>query len=83
MWADEFLLLHGLSKLELIFDILILQEKQPQRAWPKDQIWSFKSNPKIVGSPMLDAVLHKSSIDRDLVNWLKNRPAIFQATWDR
>ncbi|XP_019167719.1 PREDICTED: histone-lysine N-methyltransferase ATXR3 [Ipomoea nil] len=63
--------------------MLSRMEKQPQRAWPKDQIWSFKSNPKIVGSPMLDAILHKTSIDRDLVNWLKNRPAIFQATWDR
>ncbi|CAH9076634.1 unnamed protein product [Cuscuta epithymum] len=63
--------------------MLSRMEKQPQRAWPKDQIWSFNGNPKIVGSPMLDAVLHKAPLDRDLAIWLKNRPAIFQAPWDR
>ncbi|CAL5338569.1 unnamed protein product [Camellia sinensis] len=42
-------------------------EKQPQRPWPKDRIWSFKNSPKIFGSPMLDAVLHNSPLERDLV----------------
>ncbi|CAH9073517.1 unnamed protein product [Cuscuta epithymum] len=28
---------------------VIIEEKQPQRAWSKDQIWSFNGNPKIVG----------------------------------
>ncbi|KAF5945396.1 hypothetical protein HYC85_015624 [Camellia sinensis] len=41
-------------------------EKQPQRPWPKDQIWSFKNLPKIFGSPMLGAVLHNSPLERDL-----------------
>ncbi|CAL5338635.1 unnamed protein product [Camellia sinensis] len=54
-------------------------EKQPQRPWPKDRIWSFKNSPKIFGSPMLGAVLHNSPLERDLVHWLKHRPAIFQA----
>ncbi|KAJ6371930.1 hypothetical protein OIU77_002280 [Salix suchowensis] len=30
-------------------------EKYPQKPWPRDQIWSFKSSPKVFGSPMLDA----------------------------
>lgn len=70
-----------------------LQEKQLQRPWPKDRIWSFKSSPKVVGSPMLDAVLSNSPLsgkkksstplDREMVHWLKHRPAIYQAMWDR
>lgn len=63
--------------------MLASMEKQPQRPWPKDRIWSFKNSPKIVGSPMLDAVLNKSPLDKELVHWLKHRPPIFQAMWDR
>ncbi|XP_022742735.1 histone-lysine N-methyltransferase ATXR3-like isoform X2 [Durio zibethinus] len=63
--------------------MLSWMEKQPQRPWPKDRIWSFKTTPKVFGSPMLDAVLNNSSPDRDMVHWLKHRPAIFQAMWDR
>ncbi|KAA8526466.1 hypothetical protein F0562_008331 [Nyssa sinensis] len=63
--------------------MLARMEKQPQRPWPKDRIWSFKSSPKVFGSPMLDAVLHKSPLDKEMVHWLKHRPAIFQAIWDR
>lgn len=71
-----------------ILNIIIMlslfdQEKQPQRPWPKDRIWSFKSSPRIFGSPMLDAVLDESPLDREMLNWLKNRPATFQAMWDR
>ncbi|KAK4381017.1 Histone-lysine N-methyltransferase ATXR3 [Sesamum angolense] len=57
-------------------------EKQAQRPWPKDRIWSFKSSTKVVGSPMLDAVLHKATIDKEMVHWLKHRPPIYQAMWD-
>ncbi|EXC23165.1 putative histone-lysine N-methyltransferase [Morus notabilis] len=63
--------------------MLSRMEKQPQRPWPKDRIWSFKSRPKVVCSPMLDAVLTNTPLDRDLVHWLKHRPAVYQATWDR
>ena len=65
----------------LMFDFH--QEKQPQRPWPKDRIWSFENTPKFFGSPMLYAVLNNSSLEREMVVWLKNRPAIFQAMWDR
>lgn len=58
-------------------------EKQPQRPWPKDRIWSFSSSPKVFGSPMLDAVLNNTVMDREMVHWLKNRPPVFQAMWDR
>ncbi|PON51932.1 F-box domain containing protein [Trema orientale] len=63
--------------------MLARMEKQPQRPWPKDRIWSFKSSLKVLGSPMLDAVLSNSPLDRELVHWLKHRPAIYQAMWDR
>ncbi|XP_071726293.1 histone-lysine N-methyltransferase ATXR3-like isoform X2 [Rutidosis leptorrhynchoides] len=58
-------------------------EKQPQKAWPKDKIWSFKSCPKVFGSPMLDTFLDKAPLDKDLVHWLKHRPPIYQAMGDR
>ncbi|XP_015082025.1 histone-lysine N-methyltransferase ATXR3 [Solanum pennellii] len=63
--------------------MLSRMEKQPQRAWPKDRIWSFKNSPNVFGSPMLDGILNKSPLEREMVHWLKHRPAIFQAKWDR
>lgn len=63
--------------------MLARMEKQPQRSWPKDRIWSFKNSPKFFGSPMLDAVLNNSPLDRDMVHWLNHRQIIFQAMWDR
>ncbi|KAL2981404.1 hypothetical protein AAZX31_13G287400 [Glycine max] len=63
--------------------MLARMEKLPQRSWPKDRIWSFKSSPKFFGSPMLDAVVNNSPLDREMVHWFKHRPAIFQAMWDR
>ncbi|XP_057728916.1 histone-lysine N-methyltransferase ATXR3 [Arachis stenosperma] len=63
--------------------MLARMEKQPQRPWPKDQIWTFKSFPKFFGSPMLDAVINNTPLDREMVHWLKHRPAIYQAMWDR
>ncbi|GAB4825090.1 hypothetical protein Ancab_007965 [Ancistrocladus abbreviatus] len=63
--------------------MLMRMEKQPQRPWPKDRIWSFESSPRVFGSPMLDAILNNSPLEREMVNWLKNRPAIFHAMWDR
>ncbi|KAJ7981346.1 histone-lysine N-methyltransferase ATXR3 [Quillaja saponaria] len=58
-------------------------EKHPQRPWPKDQIWLFKSSPRFFGSPMLEAVLNNSPLDKEMVQWLKQRPTIFQAMWDQ
>ncbi|KAF5746032.1 SET domain protein 2 isoform 1 [Tripterygium wilfordii] len=63
--------------------MLARMEKQPQRPWPKDRIWSFNNSQKVFGSPMLDAVLNNTSLDREMVQWLRHRPAVFQATWDR
>lgn len=61
-----------------------LQEKEPQKPWPKGKIWSFKDSPKVFGSPMLDVLLSKApSLDDGLMHWLKHRPPIFQAMWDR
>lgn len=63
--------------------VLIGQEKQSQRPWPKEEIWSFEKPIKVVGSPMLDAVLHNAPLDKELVHWLKHRLPIFHAKWDR
>ncbi|KAL8478350.1 hypothetical protein ACS0TY_030310 [Phlomoides rotata] len=63
--------------------MLSRMEKQPQRPWPKDRLWSFKGSFKFVGSPMLDAVLNKCQIDREMVHWLKHRNSVYQASWDR
>ncbi|WOK96446.1 histone-lysine N-methyltransferase ATXR3-like isoform X1 [Canna indica] len=52
-------------------------EKDPQRPWPKDRIWVFKNNPKFFGSPMLDAVLNKCPLDKEMMHWLKTRPTVF------
>ncbi|XP_058762459.1 histone-lysine N-methyltransferase ATXR3-like [Vicia villosa] len=60
--------------------MLARMEKQPQRSWPKDQIWSYRSCPKFFGSPMLDAVINNSTLDREMVHWLRHRP---EAAWDR
>ncbi|CAN8232020.1 unnamed protein product [Cochlearia groenlandica] len=56
--------------------------KQPQKPWPKDKIWMFKTVPRVFGSPMFDAVLNSSSLDRELLQWLRSRRHVFQATWD-
>ncbi|KAJ4912312.1 Histone-lysine N-methyltransferase ATXR3 [Raphanus sativus] len=56
--------------------------KQPQKPWAKDKIWMFKSSLGVLGSPMFDTVLNNSSLDRELVQWLRNRRHVFQATWD-
>ncbi|WCJ37690.1 Histone-lysine N-methyltransferase ATXR3 [Euphorbia peplus] len=58
-------------------------DKYPHKPWPKDQIWTFKSSPKVIGSPMLDAVMDNSSIDKEMVHWLKHRHSVYQAMWDR
>ncbi|EPS70938.1 hypothetical protein M569_03815, partial [Genlisea aurea] len=58
-------------------------EKQPQRAWPKDRIWSFKNSTRVIGSPMFDTLLYKAPLDRDMVHWLKHRPSVYEAVWDR
>ncbi|KAL2474205.1 Histone-lysine N-methyltransferase ATXR3 [Forsythia ovata] len=63
--------------------MLARMEKQPQRPWPKDRIWSFKNSPRVVGSPMLDALLQEAPVDKEMIHWLKHRPSIFQAMWDR
>ncbi|KAI3465654.1 hypothetical protein Pfo_022317 [Paulownia fortunei] len=63
--------------------MLARMEKELHRPWPKDRIWSFKSSPKVVGSPMLDAVLHEAPVDKEMVHWLRHRPPIYQAMWDR
>ncbi|KAJ0966069.1 hypothetical protein J5N97_027207 [Dioscorea zingiberensis] len=62
--------------------MLSRMEKQPQRPWPKDQIWVFKSNPRIFGSPMLDSLLNKCPLDKEMMQWLKSRPSVHQSVWD-
>ncbi|KAI4334068.1 hypothetical protein L6164_018805 [Bauhinia variegata] len=73
---------HHIYGPRTVRSMLAKMEKQPQRAWPKDQIWSFKSRPNFFGSPMLDAVMNNSPLDREMVHWLKHRPWP-REMWDR
>ncbi|CAA3014364.1 histone-lysine N-methyltransferase ATXR3 [Olea europaea subsp. europaea] len=57
--------------------MLARMEKQPQRPWPKDRIWSFKNSPRVVGSPMLDSILQEAPVDKEMIHWLKLRHPIF------
>ncbi|XP_068639387.1 histone-lysine N-methyltransferase ATXR3-like [Aristolochia californica] len=63
--------------------MLARMEKQLQRPWPKDRIWQFKSFPRVLGSPMMDAVLRKSPLDKEMIHWLKSRAPVYQAMWDQ
>ncbi|KAI4322580.1 hypothetical protein L6164_022257 [Bauhinia variegata] len=74
---------HRIYGPRTVRSMLARMEKQPQRPWPKDRIWSFNNCPKVFGSPTLDAVMNNSPLDKEMVHWLKHRPAIFQAMWDR
>ncbi|CAI0550498.1 unnamed protein product [Linum tenue] len=59
-------------------------EKYPQKPWPKDQIWSFtNSSHRVFGSPMFDSIVKNTNLDREMLHWLKHRPTVFQAMWDR
>ncbi|XP_074355516.1 histone-lysine N-methyltransferase ATXR3-like isoform X1 [Apium graveolens] len=71
---------YGPTTLKLM---LARMEKQSQRPWPKEEIWSFEKPIKVVGSPMLDAILHNAPLEKELVHWLKHRLPIFHAKWDR
>jgi len=57
-------------------------ERQPQKQWPKGEFWEFKSNRGLFGSPMFDAVMNNSPLDKELVHWLRNRPVVFDGPWD-
>ncbi|KAJ4975751.1 hypothetical protein NE237_000857 [Protea cynaroides] len=63
--------------------MLTRMEKQPQKPWPTDRICSFKSESRVFGSPTLDAVLKKSPLDKEMMHWLKSRPAVFLGMWDQ
>ncbi|XP_020270405.1 histone-lysine N-methyltransferase ATXR3-like isoform X2 [Asparagus officinalis] len=57
-------------------------EKQPQRPWPKDRIWVFKNDRRFIGSPMLDAVIDKCPLDKEMLHWLKTRHNVYNGLWD-
>ncbi|KAF7805830.1 putative histone-lysine N-methyltransferase ATXR3 [Senna tora] len=70
---------HRVNGPRTVRSMLAIMEKQPHGPWPKDRMWTFKSSPNFFGSPMLDAVIYNSPLDKEMVQWLKHRPAIFQA----
>ncbi|KAK1393240.1 histone-lysine N-methyltransferase ATXR3-like [Heracleum sosnowskyi] len=72
--------IYGPRTLKLM---LARMERHMQRPWPKEQIWSFENSIKVIGSPMLDAVLHNAPLDKEMAHWLKHRPSIFHARLDR
>ncbi|CAN1232252.1 Histone-lysine N-methyltransferase ATXR3 [Linum perenne] len=72
--------IYGPKNLKLMLERM---DKYPQKPWPKDQIWSFESRPKALGSPMFDAIVNNTHLDREMLHWLKHRPTVFQAMWDK
>lgn len=63
-----------------------MQENQPQKKWTRKftpELWNFKSERGLYGSPMLDAVVSKTAkLDKECINWLKNRDTVFRGPWD-
>ncbi|CAN0914646.1 Histone-lysine N-methyltransferase ATXR3 [Linum grandiflorum] len=72
--------IYGPKNLKIMLERM---DKYAQKPWPRDQIWSFESSPKAFGSPMFDAIVNNTHLDREMLHWLKHRPTVFQAMWDR
>uniref|UniRef100_A0A7N0TFX8 SET domain-containing protein n=1 Tax=Kalanchoe fedtschenkoi TaxID=63787 RepID=A0A7N0TFX8_KALFE len=62
--------------------MLSRMEKQAQRVWPEDRVWACESTPNVVGSPMLDAILENSPVNKEMMHWLKNRATIYEEVSD-
>jgi hypothetical protein len=60
-------------------------ETQPQKKWtPKytPELWNFRSDRCLYGSPMMDAVVSKSKLNKECMEWLKSRDTVFHGPWD-
>ncbi|CAK9199570.1 unnamed protein product [Sphagnum troendelagicum] len=60
-------------------------ENQPQKKWtPKytPELWNFRSDRCLYGSPMMDAVVSKSKLNKECMEWLKSRDTVFHGPWD-
>jgi hypothetical protein len=65
--------------------LLRVQENQPQKKWtPKytPELWNFRSDRCLYGSPMMDAVVSKSKLNKECMEWLKSRDTVFHGPWD-
>lgn len=62
-----------------------MQESQPQKKWTRKftpELWNFKSDRGLFGSPMLDAAVSKTKLSKECIQWLKNRETVFHGPWD-
>ncbi|CAM6011530.1 unnamed protein product [Sphagnum balticum] len=60
-------------------------ENRPQKKWtPKytPELWNFRSDRCLYGSPMMDAVVSKSKLNKECMEWLKTRDTVFHGPWD-
>ncbi|CAM6037532.1 unnamed protein product [Sphagnum compactum] len=60
-------------------------ENRPQKKWtPKytPELWNFRSDRCLYGSPMMDAVVSKSKLNKECMEWLKSRDTVFHGPWD-
>ncbi|XP_057838042.2 histone-lysine N-methyltransferase ATXR3 [Cryptomeria japonica] len=62
-------------------ELIRRMEREPQKPWPRGEFWEFKINRGLFGSPMFDAVMNNSSLDKEMVQWLKNRSSPFEGSY--
>jgi hypothetical protein len=62
-----------------------VQETHPQKKWTRKftpELWNFKSDRGLFGSPMLDAAVSKTKLSKECIHWLKTRETVFHGPWD-
>ncbi|KAG0624404.1 hypothetical protein M758_3G245200 [Ceratodon purpureus] len=60
-------------------------ETHPQKKWTRKftpELWNFKSDRGLFGSPMLDAAVSKTKLNKECIQWLKTRETVFHGPWD-
>jgi hypothetical protein len=62
---------------------LFIQEYKPQRQWnwKGQNIWEFKSSRRLLGSPMMDAIHEGTTVNKEMMDWLKRRTRAFRVPW--
>ncbi|XP_024381473.1 histone-lysine N-methyltransferase ATXR3 isoform X3 [Physcomitrium patens] len=65
--------------------MIMHMETYPQKKWTRKltpELWNFKSDRGLFGSPMLDAAVAKTKLNKECMQWLKTRDTVFHGPWD-
>nr|XP_024389357.1 uncharacterized protein LOC112288888 isoform X3 [Physcomitrium patens] len=65
--------------------MILHMETHPQKKWTRKftpELWNFKSDRGLFGSPMLDAAVAKTKLNKECIHWLKTRETVFHGPWD-